>query len=204
MATTSSDIRRAAMDLLARREHGSKELCDKLSKRFRKIEASAAKSAAKSIDSGFLDVGLFENGQPEALSVDETNRLSLTEKIEIEVAKLTSDGLQSDERLAEAFIRSRANRGQGPVKIKAELRQKGIPDQIMSQAMEQTEQDWFALAKEVADKKFRRWTTHSESEDESALEENAPPKLEAKERAKRSRFLQQRGFTFDHISALED
>ena len=33
-AFTASDVRRTAMDLLARREHGLQELCDKLARRF--------------------------------------------------------------------------------------------------------------------------------------------------------------------------
>ena len=103
--------------------------------------------------------------------------------------QLTAEGLQSDERLAEAFIRARANRGQGPIKIKAELRQKGISDQIISQAMLESEQDWFLLAADVAARKFREFEPNT--------------KIDAKDRAKRSRFLQQRGFSFDHISSID-
>jgi regulatory protein len=43
------------------------------------------------------------------------------------VDDLTRQRLLSDTRFAEAFIRSRADRGQGPVRLKAELRQLQIP-----------------------------------------------------------------------------
>jgi len=76
------DVRRAAMDLLARREHSRYEIAVKLARRFGD------------------NPKLFEQ----------------------EVVKLTDEGLQSDRRLAEAFIRARTNRGRGPVKIKMELR----------------------------------------------------------------------------------
>jgi len=138
-------VRRAAMDLLARREHGSKELITKLGKRF-----------------------------PKELDL-----------IETEVSKLTGEGLQSDFRLAEALVRSRVNRGQGPVKIKYELRQKGVSDEVSSLALESVDVDWFELVAAVADKKF-----------------GSSPPADAKERAKRSRFLQQRGFEFEQISAI--
>lgn len=169
MPITDVDIRRAAMDLLARREHGSQELFQKLVKRFSKYRSSEASEQETSKQE------IIESEAP----------LSLEERISLAVERLCDEGLQSDERLAEAFIRARANRGQGPLKIKAELRQKGISDQIISQAMSESEQDWFALAADVASKKFREMGS------------------DPKERAKRSRFLQQRGFSFDHISSID-
>ncbi len=140
-----NDIRRAAMDLLARREHTRAELNRKLQRQF--------------------------SSEP-AL-------------IEEELVKLRHEGLQSDARLAEALIRSRVSRGQGPVKIKAELRSRGLSDSEIQLALEVGEFDWFALIIEVSRKRYGE----------------APPS-NAKERAKRSRFLQQRGFSFEHISSL--
>lgn len=76
---TAVDLRRGAMDLLARREHSRQELQLKLGRRF--------------------DV------EPEIIS-----RV---------VDQLAREGLQSNQRLAEAYLRYRSNRGQGPLKIKA-------------------------------------------------------------------------------------
>lgn len=105
------------------------------------------------------------------------------ELIEAEIDKLHAEGLQSDSRLAESFIRFRAGRGQGPVKIRAELRLRGVSDEVLQQAMAACDVDWSDLAATVARKRF-----------------GESPPADVRERARRSRFLQQRGFSFDHIS----
>ena len=143
----SSDVRRAAMDLLARREHSKHEIFLKLTRRL--------------------------GDHPELF--------------EQEVGKLTNEGLQSDRRLAEAFIRSRTNRGQGPVKIRMELRAKQVDDEIISTAFEECGVDWSELAQSVTGKKFG---------------DELVKATDMKTKARISRFMQQRGFSFDHISCL--
>ncbi|MFT7247100.1 MAG: regulatory protein [Candidatus Azotimanducaceae bacterium] len=176
MQITPTDARRAAMDLLARREHGAGELCEKLLRRFNKsIRSQKSRDFETDLES-----------DPEQ-STDQLRAL-----IQVEVDKLTASGLQSDARLAEAFVRSRVNRGQGPIKVKMGLRQKGVDDSLIEQAMAQAEVDWQALAIEIAARKFAR-------EDFGGKDFN----LTAKLRAKRQRFLQQRGFSFEQISAVE-
>ncbi|MGV0034542.1 MAG: regulatory protein RecX [Candidatus Azotimanducaceae bacterium WSBS_2022_MAG_OTU7] len=157
-----SDVRRAAMDLLARREHSRHELLLKLTRR------------------------LGEH----------------PELFEQEVGKLTNQGLQSDRRLAEAFIRARTNKGQGPVKIRMELRTKQVSDEIVSTAFDECGIDFLALAQSVAYKKFGDQlvkTPDMEALDVEALDMKA---LDMKTKARVSRFMQQRGFSFDHISSL--
>lgn len=168
MTISATDVRRAAMDLLARREHGADELAAKLRRRFTKYRKNNAEDAFDS------------DGASKDMPVEQ-----LIDLIHEEVQKLTDSGLQSNARLAESFIRSRANRGQGPLKIRMELRQKGISDAEVELAMEEAATDWHAVALEVAEKKFQ-------------LEDPDP-----KQRAKRQRFLQQRGFTFEQIQAVE-
>lgn len=102
-----------------------------------------------------------------------------------EISRLQAEGLQSDSRLADAFVRSRVARGQGPVKIRSELRGKGVPDNVVEAALSSSGVDWFELAAQVAAKRFG---------------EEAP--ADAKEKAKRSRFLQQRGFDYDQIGSI--
>jgi regulatory protein len=190
MQITDVDIRRAAMDLLARREHGAEELKAKLIKRFRNAEQSVARQNAyvsaesdpQQDEATFSASGVALEG----FTASDDDALPLEERVDIQIERLRDEGLQSDSRLAEAFVRSRANRGQGPVKIKMELRQKGIADGLISEALATADQDWFELASQVAERKFRE------------------PPQDSKDRARRSRFLQQRGFTFDHISALDD
>jgi len=56
-------------------------------------------------------------------------------------------GWQSDERFAEAFVRSRLERGQGPLKIRAELRGRGIDDHLGERVMRRLAPDWSRIAR---------------------------------------------------------
>ena len=62
------------------------------------------------------------------------------------IAQLEKENLVSDQRFAESFLRSRVQRYQGPLKIKAELRGKGVADSIISDALETMSGEWAALA----------------------------------------------------------
>lgn len=101
------------------------------------------------------------------------------EEIKESIQLLQEQGFQSDERFTEAFIQMRFNQGKGPVKIKGELRQRGIHSFDLSQY------DWFELALVEKIKKYG--------------EENPD---ELKEISKQKRFLQSRGFDFEHINAI--
>ncbi|MCC5902543.1 MAG: regulatory protein RecX [Halomonas sp.] len=98
---------------------------------------------------------------------------------------LAEQALQSDSRFAESFVRSRIARGQGAIRIKGELRQRGIDQETLVAALAIVEEregvDWFELARETL---ARRYISPGES---------------PKERAKRERFLASRGFNFEQI-----
>ena len=98
------------------------------------------------------------------------------------VARLTEEGLQSDERFAESFVQSRINQGKGPVRIRMDLGQRGMGDAAIEIALEDAEPDWYALAREQRVKKF-----------------GAEAPSDFKEKARQMRFLQYRGFEQDHI-----
>ncbi len=100
------------------------------------------------------------------------------------VAQLVDDGLQSDSRFAEAFVRSRINQGKGPVKIRADLRERGLAGAAIDLALEDADEDWYALARDVRLKKF-----------------GADTPSEFRDKAKQMRFLQSRGFEPDQIQA---
>ncbi|KAG1707541.1 Regulatory protein RecX [Nymphon striatum] len=68
--------------------------------------------------------------------------------------ELEENNYLSDERFAESFIRYRASRGQGSVKIINELRLRGVKQSIIISAMQEADIDWFALAIEQYEKKF--------------------------------------------------
>ena len=100
------------------------------------------------------------------------------------VAQLIDDGLQSDERFAEAFVRSRINQGKGPLVIRADLRQRGLASALIDIALDQADEDWHALARGVRLKKFGPDTPS-----------------EFREKSRQMRFLQSRGFEPDQIQA---
>ena len=100
------------------------------------------------------------------------------------VAQLVDDNLQSDARFVEAFVASRINQGKGPVRIRADLRERDIAGQIVDIALEDADQDWYASAKAVREKKFGH---------EYPTDFN--------EKARQMRFLQSRGFDTDQIQA---
>jgi len=100
------------------------------------------------------------------------------------VNKLTEDGLQSDQRFAEAFVQSRISQGKGPVRIRLDLGQRGVGDAAIELAIEESATDWFELARDVRLRKFGG---------------SSPSDFKAK--AKQMRFLQYRGFEQDHVQA---
>lgn len=97
---------------------------------------------------------------------------------------LAAAGLLSDERFAEAYVRSRISRGQGPLRIRSALQQRGVGKEVTQQALAEAEVDWEVLLDEV---RIRRFGT-------------APP-ADYRERARQGRFLAQRGFPASLISS---
>ena len=148
-----ADIRLAAMNLLARREHSVRELRNKLKRRF----------SDEAIESVAVDV------------IDE------------QICRLTGENLQSDSRFAESYARQRADKGYGPVRLREELRERGVSESDVDVALEELEMDWGALAARVIERKFGT---------------DAPADI--KERARRVRFMQYRGFSADHYRCMQE
>lgn len=141
LTEAGTEIRHAAIALLAQREHSRRELTEKLSRRF-----------------------------------------SDTDTIAAQIDWLQQENLQSDARFAEQFVRSRVQRGHGPYRIKSELRQRGVEGAVIDSALAQNEIDWDARLAELIE---RKW--------------GDTPATDIKELAKRSRYLQGRGFDGDAI-----
>jgi regulatory protein len=100
------------------------------------------------------------------------------------LADLGRKGLISDERYVTSFITHHAARGQGPMRIRSELRESGVAAELVERLLDESEVDWAETARNVRRKKFS----------------TALPASFA-ERAKQSRFLQYRGFSQDQIRA---
>ncbi|MGB5440829.1 MAG: regulatory protein RecX [Gammaproteobacteria bacterium] len=105
--------------------------------------------------------------------------------IETTLAGLVAENLLSNTRFAEAFVHSRYQRGSGPQKIHAELRERGIDDGLIEESIAGYDQQWRERVREVREKKF-----------------GAGLPGDYKERARQMRFLQQRGFTPEQISSV--
>lgn len=73
--------------------------------------------------------------------------------LEAAIAELAQAGLQSDARFAESYVRSAIARGQGPVKMRANLRARGIDAQGADEALSGGF-DWSRLAHLARVKRF--------------------------------------------------
>jgi len=67
--------------------------------------------------------------------------------------ELEAENLLNDQRFAESFARSRINRYQGPLKIRAELIKRGIPKDLIDIALSDHAEQWEDLALQWACKR---------------------------------------------------
>lgn len=136
MSGAANDLRDSALRLLARREHGHRELVLKLARKgWRGPEASAV--------------------------VDE----------------LAEQGLQSDERYAEVFVRTRSGKAYGPLRIRAELSERGIDRALIERTLREADVDWLARAADWCARKY-----------------GTDRPRDIKEKARRQQALARRGF----------
>ena len=112
-------------------------------------------------------------------------RFAAANLVEEQLQRLVEEDLQSDSRYAASFVRQRISRGQGPVRIRQEMRQHRIDDLSIDEALSAEAVDWSALAEEVLRRKF-----------------GDTPAGNIHERARRDRFMRYRGFEMDHYGHL--
>lgn len=105
------------------------------------------------------------------------------------LASLAEEGLQSDARFVEHYVRSQAERGVGPGRIEAALQERGITDRnLIGSFLDYNDECWLAQAQAVREKKFGAGLPGTQ-----------------RERLRQARFLQGRGFTAEQIfRILED
>lgn len=98
------------------------------------------------------------------------------------LAGLRQEGFLSDERFTETYVFSRVSRGFGPLRIRAELRERGVDDALISRFLAPDAANWCRHVAEARRKRFG----------------SGRPRDFA-ERARQTRFLQQRGFSLEQI-----
>lgn len=98
--------------------------------------------------------------------------------------RLAQQGLLSEERYLESYVRSRTNAGYGPLRIRQELLQCGLSGDQIKAAL-QAENAWDALLEQVWRRKFK----------------GVVPQ-DSRELARQARFLSYRGFSPEQISRL--
>ncbi len=101
------------------------------------------------------------------------------------IATLVQEGLASNTRFAENYIHYRKNKGIGPVRIYAELLERGISEELIEQQLNMNDNVWLNEVQNVWQKRFK----------------NKLPK-DFKTRAQQMRFLQYRGFTQEQIESV--
>jgi regulatory protein len=106
-----------------------------------------------------------------------------SEVAETVVTELVEERALNDSRYAENYVTYNAGRGQGPLRIAADLKALGVPSDLAAAALA-AGPDWRVLAREVRTRKF-----------------GAEPPQEWAEKTRQARFLQYRGFSSDHIRA---
>lgn len=141
-----TDLREAALRLLARREHSFIELQRKLKRK----------------------------GWP-STAVDAV------------VQDLADAGLQSDQRFAESYARSRAEKAYGPLRIRAELSERGIDRGLLERTLAELQTDWLAQAAKWYGRRFG---------------DERPDSL--KEKSRRQQALARRGFDSAVIREITD
>lgn len=101
------------------------------------------------------------------------------EMAEIELDRLQEEGLLSDERFCEAYVHARSQRGYGPLRLREELRQRGVAEGLIERELQSAERDWPTLARVAFAKRFPEG-----------------PATDIRERARQQRFMQYRGFSW--------
>ncbi len=102
--------------------------------------------------------------------------------IERALAECRSQNLVSDARFAEALVHQRRRRGYGPLRIRNDLRERGVGDEWVATFLDMDNPEWLESLREVRAKKFGR-----------------QPPGDYREWARQARFLQGRGFSVEMI-----
>ena len=90
---------------------------------------------------------------------------------------LEQRGLLSDQRFAEQYVAQRVRKGYGPLRIRAELRERGVSSELIAEALDHGDHDWPGLLRDVRAGRFGKGFP-----------------ADRRDAVRQARFLAQRGF----------
>lgn len=104
--------------------------------------------------------------------------------IDYVLSSLEEEGYLSDARFAEMYVRGRSERGYGPMRIRAELRERGVDDEVIDVCLQPYRDAWLTHLARVHAKRFKKRAA------------------DLTERMRQARFFQARGYTMEQIRAV--
>lgn len=122
------EIEARAVSLLAIREHGDKELRQKLKTKFPFNETMQAKYQLDALD--------------------------LADLIDKVVVHCQSENWQNDERFIEQAVANLSQKGKGPLQIRQKLQQASSHSELIEAYLDWDEDDWRQIARDVLQKKY--------------------------------------------------
>lgn len=175
---------------------GNAPLVNGKKRRRSELEEPAVKSALEVlIDQEKKEFNIVLASGLRILAIREHSVLEISNKLldrfeEADIVYAVVEELQnlkyvSDDRFAESFVRARTNKGYGPIKIKAELKNKGVSAVLIQEHLNENSGVWVDSALKQYQKKYKD-----------------TPIENYKTWTKRARFLQGRGFTMEHIHCV--
>ncbi len=98
---------------------------------------------------------------------------------------LEAEGLLSDARFVESYLHSRREKGYGPLRLRAELRERGVDEALIESGLAALDAEWTSICERAWRKRFGGRRPRGFGE-----------------RARQQRFLYQRGFAPEHFRSL--
>jgi regulatory protein len=99
--------------------------------------------------------------------------------------QLAEDGLLNESRYAELYACNRADKGYGPLRVARELRERGVPQELVDRALAELEDDWASKLQELHRKRFKSLIP-----------------VDVAGQMRQTRVLRQHGFTLEQIKQL--
>ena len=143
-----------------------------------------ADSASRARESAFRMLARREHSRAE-LRLKLVARGFAEDLIDTLLQDLQNERAQSDERFAESLLTSRLRVGYGPLRIRMELKDKGVDSALANRVVAGAEPEWDRVLTMLYDRKFGCSSIKN-----------------FKEWARRAQYLQQRGFDTDAIRRI--